>query len=175
MGVVIGLEGVKMEEEKVKGVLDWLTRKCVKDVQKFLGLANYYCRFIKSFASIARPLHDMVKKDKRWDWTEKQEEAFRELKERFTKKLVLAALDLDKKMRVEVDALDYAIGGVLSMECEDGLWKPVAFLSKLLNETERNYKIHDKEILAIIRGLENWRHLLEGVQSNLKYGWITKI
>jgi len=164
LGVVIGLEGVKMEEEKVKGVLDWLTRKCVKDVQKFLGLANYYCRFIKSFASIARPLHDMVKKDKRWDWTEKQEEAFRELKERFTKKLVLAALDLDKKMRVEVDALDYAIGGVLSMECEDGLWKPVAFLSKLLNETERNYKIHDKEILAIIRGLENWRHLLEGVQ-----------
>ena len=58
-------------------------------------------------------------------------------------------------MRVEVDASDYVMGGVLSMECEDGLWKPVAFLSKLLNETERNYEIHDKEMLAIIRGLEN--------------------
>ena len=60
-----------------------------------------------------------------------------------------------------MDALDYTMGGVLSMECEDRLWRPVAFLSKSLNETERNYKIHDKEILAIIRELENWRHLLE--------------
>jgi len=85
------------------------------------------------------------------------------LKEQFTKKPVLAALDLDKKMRMEVDASDYATGGVLSMECEDGLWRPVAFLSKSLNETERNYEIHDKEMLAIIRGLENWRHLLEGI------------
>jgi len=97
----------------------------------------------------------MVRKDQKWDWTEKQEKAFRELKERFTKELVLAALDLDKKMRMEVNALNYATGGVLSMECEDKLWRPVAFLSKSLNETERNYEIHDKEMLAIIRGLEN--------------------
>jgi len=63
---------------------------------------------------------------------------------------------------MEVDASDYASGGVLSMECKDKLWKPVAFLLKLLNETERNYKINDKKMLAIIRGLENWRHLLKG-------------
>ena len=62
---MIGPEGIKMEEEKVKGVLEWLTPKCVKDVQKFLGLANYYCQFIEGFVSIARPLHDMVKKDKK--------------------------------------------------------------------------------------------------------------
>jgi len=95
--VVIGLEGIKMEEEKIKGVLDWLTLKCVKDVQKFLGLANYYCQFIQGFAAIARPLHDMVKKDQKWEWMEKQEGAFKKLKERCTKELVLAALDLDKK------------------------------------------------------------------------------
>ena len=63
LGVVIGPEGIKMEEEKVKGVLDWLTSKCVKDVQKFLGLANYYHQFIQGFALIARPLHDLVRKD----------------------------------------------------------------------------------------------------------------
>jgi len=74
----------------------------------------------------------------------------------FTKELVLAAPDLDnKKMRIEVDALDYMTGGVLSMDCKDGKWRPVAYLSKLLNETERNYEIHDKEMLAVIRGLEN--------------------
>jgi len=106
----------------------------------------------------------MVWKDQKWDWTEKQEKTFRELKERFTKELVLAAPDLDKKMRMEVDVSDYATEGVLSMECEDGLWRPVAFLSKSLNEMERNYEIHDKEMLAIIRGLENWRYLLEGAR-----------
>ena len=74
---------------------------------------------------------------------------------------VLAAPELDKKMRMEMDESDYAIGGVLLMECKDGLWRLVAFLSKSLNETERNYEIYDKEMLAIIRGLENWRHLLE--------------
>ena len=97
----------------------------------------------------------MVKKDQKWNWTKRQERAFRELKEWFTKELVLAAPDLDKKMRIEVDMSDYAIGRVLSMECEDRLWRPVTFLSKLLNKTERNYEIHDKEMLAIIRGLEN--------------------
>ena len=69
------------------------------------------------------------------------------MKERFTKEPVLAAPDIDKKIRMKVDASDYVMGGVLSMEYEDGLWRPVAFLSKLLNETERNYKIHDKEML----------------------------
>jgi len=178
LGVVIGPKGIKMEKEKVKEVLEWPTSKCVKDIQKFLRLANYYRQFIKGFAMVARPLHDLVKKDKKWEWTEKEEKAFKELKERFTKEPVLAAPDIDKQMRMEVDASDYATGGVLSMKCEDGLWRPVAFLSKLLNETERNYEIHDKEMLAIIRALEAWRHLLEGAQSkfeiwmdykNLKY------
>ena len=164
LGVVIGPEGIKMVKVKVKGVLEWPTLKCVKDVQKFLGLVNYYRRFIESFALIARLLYDMVKKDKKWDWMEKQEEAFKELKKRFTEEPVLVAPDIDKKMRMEVDALDYATGGVLLMECGDGLWRPVAFLSKSLNETERNYEIHDKEMLAIIRGLETWRYLLERAQ-----------
>jgi len=168
LGVIIGPDGIKMEKEKVKGVLEWPTPKCVKDVQKFLGLANYYCQFIEGFASVVRPLHDMVKKDKKWDWTKRQEKVFKELKEWFTKELVLAAPDIDKKMRMEVDALDYATGGVLSIECEDRLWRPVAFLSKLLNEIERNYEIHDKEMLVIVRGLEAWRHLLEGAQSEFE-------
>ena len=67
LGVVMGLEGIKMEKKKVKGVLEWPTPKCVKDVQKFLGLANYYRQFIEGFATVARPLHDLVKKDKKWE------------------------------------------------------------------------------------------------------------
>jgi len=106
----------------------------------------------------------MVSKDQKWEWMERQEEVFKKLKERFTKELVLAVPDLDKKIRMEVNISDYAMEGVLSMGCEDGRWRPVAFLSKYLNETERNYKIHNKKMLAVIRGLENWRHLLEGTR-----------
>ena len=90
------------------------------------------------------------------------------MKKRFTEELVLVAPDLDKKMRIEVDALNYAMKGVLSMECEDGKWRLVAFLSKSLNKTERNYKIHDKEMLAVIRGLENWIYLLESTRFKFK-------
>ena len=164
LGVVIGPEGIKMEKKKVKGVLKWSTLKCIKDVLKFLRLANYYHQFIEGFATVARLLHDLVKKDRKWDWIERQEVAFKELKEQFTKEPVLAAPNIDKKMRMEVDASDYVMEGVLSMECKDGLWRLVAFLSNSLNKTERNYKIHNKEILAIIRELEVWRHLLEGAQ-----------
>ena len=67
LGVVIRPEGIRMKEDKVKGVLDWLTPECIKDIQKFLRLANYYCQFIKDFAFIAKPLHDMVKKDQKWE------------------------------------------------------------------------------------------------------------
>ena len=77
---------------------------------------------------------------------------------------MLAVLDLDKKMRMEVDTSDYVTEGVLLMEREDGMWRLVAFLSKSLNKTERNYKIHNKKMLAIIRGLEILKYLLEGVQ-----------
>ena len=87
-------------------------------------------------------------------YNKRQEKAFKKLKKRFTKELVLAAPDINKKMRMEVDASDYTTGGVLSMKCKDRLWRPVAFLSKSLNETERNYEIHNKEMLAIVRGLE---------------------
>ena len=96
---------------------------------------------------------------------------FRELKERFTKEPVLVALDLDKKMRMEVDVLDYAIREVLSMKCENGIWRPMAFLSKSLNKTEGNYEIHDKEMLVVIRGLENWKYLLESTKFKFEV-WI---
>ena len=88
---------IKMEQKKMKGILDWPAPKEVKDIQKFLELTNYYQQFIRYFAMIARLLYDMVKKDQKQEQTEKQEEAFSELKERFTKELVLVVPDLDKK------------------------------------------------------------------------------
>ena len=133
-----------------------------------MGLANYYRRFIKYFAKIAAPLHVLVRKEQKWKWEKEQEEAFGELKVVFTTEPVLAILDIDKEMRVEADALDYATRGVLSTKYEDGKWKLVAFISKSLNAIERNYKIHNKEMLVVIRCLAAWRYYLEGAKLKFK-------
>ena len=152
--------------------------KSVKVVQKFLGLASYYRRFVKDFAKIARLLHEMTRKENKWSWRKRQQKAFEELKKRFITEPVLVTPDLDKEMRVEADASDFVIEGVLSMKCKDEKWRLVAYISKLLNEAERNYEIHDKEMLAIIQCLEVWRYFLEGAkdwfeiwidQKNLEY------
>jgi len=154
LGVIIGEDRVRMEKEKVQEVVEWPVPKSVKDVQKFWGLANYYRQFVKDFAKIAKLLHEMMRKEMKWNWGERQQKTFEELKERFTTEPVLVIPDLDKEMRVEADASDFTTGGVLSMKCEDKRWRPVAYISKSLNKAERNYEIHDKEILAIIQCLE---------------------
>ena len=138
----------------MEGVLNWPTPRNVKEVQKFLGLANYYRRFIKDFAKIAVPLHVLVRKEQKWKWEKEQEEAFSKLKEVFTTEPVLVIPDIDKEMRVEADASDYVTREVLLLKGENGKWRPVAFISKSLNATEQNYEIHNKEMLAVIRCLE---------------------
>ena len=126
----------------------------MKDIRKFLGLINYYRRFIKNFAQVARPMNVLTRKDVKWQWKEEQQKVFDELKRIFTTKLVLAALDLDKEFRIEVDTSNYTTGGVLSMKDSNELWRPVTFIFKSLSDTERNYEIYNKEMLVIVRYLE---------------------
>ena len=117
---------------------------------------------------IVKLLHEMTRKGKKWKWEEKQQKAFKKLKRRFTMEPVLIIPDLDKEMRVKPDTSDFATEEVLLMKCEDERWRPLAYISKSLNEAERNYKTHDKEILAIIKCLEAWRHFLEGAKGWFK-------
>ena len=119
LGVIIGEDRVEMEKEKVQEIIEWPVPRSVKDVQKFLGLANYYRWFVKDFTKIAKLLYKITRKENKWGWGERQQKAFEELKERFTTEPVLVTPDLDKEMRVEVDMSDFAIEGVLLMKCED--------------------------------------------------------
>jgi len=164
LGVVMEEGKMEIEEDKVEGVLKWPTPQCIRDVRKFLGLANYYRQFVKDFAKVALPMNKLTRKDERWKWGEEQQRAFKQLKGVFTTRPVLATPDLDKEFRVEADTSNFASGGVLSVKCEDDLWRPVAFISKAFNETKRNYEIHDKEMLGVIQCLEAWRHFLEGAR-----------
>ena len=110
----------------------------------------------------------LMRKDVKWQWEKEQQKAFDELKRVFTTRPVLVVPDLDKEFRVEADASNYATGGVLSMKGSNELWRPVAFISKSLSDTERNYEIHNKEMLAVVKCLEAWRHFLEGAMMKFE-------
>ena len=140
-----------MEQEKIKAVKEQKMPMKVKDVESFLGFANFYQRFIHNFSYIARPLNELKgKKEQKWE--EEHQKAFEELKEKIISQLVLALPRREGKLRVETDASEHAIGGVLSQE-QEGKWKPIAFLSRMMQPAERNYKIYDKELLAIVEAL----------------------
>ena len=110
-------------------------------------------------------MHEITRKDIKWNWRERQQKVFEKLKEEFMMEPVLITPDLDKEIRVEANAPNFVIGGVLPIKCENKKWRLVAYISKLLNKVKRNYEIHDKEMLAIIKYLEAWRHFLEGAKS----------
>ena len=123
----------------------------VKDIESFLGFANFYRRFIQNFSHTAKPLNELKGK-KEWIWNEKHQKAFEELKEKITSQLVLSLPKREGKFRVEIDALGHAIGGVLSQE-QEGKRKLIAFLFRIMQSVERNYEIYDKELLAIEEAL----------------------
>ena len=149
--VVVGNGQVKMEQEKIKAVKEWKTPMKIKNVESFLGFANFYWRFIHNFSHTAKPLNKLKGK-KEWKWRNEHQETFEELKEKITSQPVLSLPKREGKFRVETNASGHAIEGVLSQE-QDGKWKPIAFLSRTMQAAEQNYEIYDKELLAIVEAL----------------------
>jgi hypothetical protein len=165
LGVIISHNKVEMDPVKITGVADWPTPSNKKEVQSFVGFVNFYRRFIPGFSHHARALLDLTMKDVRFIWGLPQEDSFMKLKELVTSAPVLVLPNDDLPFRLEADGSSIATGAVLSQQqVDDNAWHPVTFPSKALNPVERNYEIHDTEMLAIIRGLEEWRHYLEGAR-----------
>jgi hypothetical protein len=168
VGLVISNKGIETDQEKVTAAMNWKAPKNVKQVQEFLGFVNFYQRFIQDFAGKARPLYNLLKKDQKWQWTSKEQEAMNALKEALKVAPVMMQPDQNKEFFLETDASGFATGAVLSQKDEEGKLHPVAFLSKSLNPAERNYDIFDKELLAIIRAFKEWRHLLQGTEKAIQ-------
>src|SRR5260370_22452834 len=156
-----------MDPVKVQGVMDWPQLTKVKDVQSFIGFVNFYQRFIWNFSEIARPLHTLTQKSKDWSWGAAEQQGFDALKSTITSAPTLAFPSKSSPFCLECDASNFAMGAVLSQQQEDGLFHLVGFMSKSFSNTERNYQIHNKEMLVIMCALEEWRHFLEG--SNQKF------
>ena len=164
--MTVSVEGIKMNNDKIKAILEWPTPKTVRGVRSFLGLANFYRRFIKDYAQAAHPLNDLTKKDQAFEWKKSQQKVFDTLKQRITTAPILTFPDIDKQFCLETDASDFTTGAVLSILIDDK-WHHIVYSSQCMLPEECNYPIADKEMLSVIQSLEEWRHYLEG--ANLQF------
>ena len=129
----------------------------MKDIRRFLGFANYFCRFIKDYARIARPLEELTGKYTQFIWGSRQQKAFDRLREALMCAPVLQLADVSRKFRVMTDASDESIGGVLLQQDSHEFWHPIAYTSRRLRPEERNYTASERETLAVIHALRVWK------------------
>ena len=163
LGHIVEQGCIRMDPDKVKAIQDWKTPASLTELRSFLGLANYYRRFIKGYSEKVLPLTELLKKTTCWKWTTSCQEAFDKVKKLLLEDPVLAMPDMFKPFEVQTDASDFALGGVLMQDNH-----PIAFESRKLSEAERRYTAHEKELLAVLHCLRTWRHYLLGSKFVVK-------
>ena len=161
LGMIVQQGNISMNPVKLGGIQDWPIPTSVKGVRLFLGFGNFYQQFIWKFADLAQPLNDLLKKDTKFKWTQGQD-SFDTLKKKFTEEPVLMMPNQLKPFQIKANASKFAIGAVLTQTDLNGNHYPVAFISKTLSPTEKNYKIYDQKLLSIIRALEEGWHYIHG-------------
>ncbi|GJP49037.1 hypothetical protein CLOM_g8297 [Closterium sp. NIES-68] len=166
LGHIVSAQGVHVDPKKVEGVSTWKTPENVKELQQFLGFANYYNRFVPQYAKISASLTNLLNKNTPYKWEPQHQEAVEQLKQALTSAPVLILPDPKCDYVIKDDASDQAVGAVLMQDQGNGL-QPIAYLSKKLHGAELNYPIHDKEALAIIIAFKKWRCYLQGRQTTV--------
>eukprot|EP00253_Pinus_taeda_P009062 PITA_09062 len=157
LGHVITKEGIAVDPEKIKAIMDWPVPKDVADVRSFMSLAGYYRRFVEGFSRVAFPITSLQKKGKKFHWTPNCQKSFEQLKHLLTMAPILRIADPDKDYVVCTDASKEGVGGVLMQE-----GKVVAYESRKLKEHEQKYSAYDLELTVVIHALKMWRHYLVG-------------
>ncbi|KAL6352555.1 hypothetical protein LRP88_13019 [Fusarium phalaenopsidis] len=168
LGHIISHNEIRMDPKKVSAVKEWEEPTNVKEVQAFLGFANYYRKFLKAFGRIAAPLTELTKKDKTFVFGNKAKDAFDKIKELILSEPVLKMFDPSQPIELETDASDFALGAQIGQRDDKGLLHPIAFYSHKLHGAELNYPIYDKEFLAIVNAFKEFRHYLLGSQHQIK-------
>ena len=161
LGHKISREGISTDPSKVDAVNKWPTPATVQELQKFLGLTGYYKRYVRNFASIAKPLHRLTEKGRDFKWTAECAEAFGRLKGLLVSAPILTFPDFNNSFILDTDASEYALGAVLSQEVE-GCERVVAFASRVMNKAERKYSVTRKELLAVVTFTKHFRSYLLG-------------
>jgi RNase H-like domain found in reverse transcriptase/Integrase zinc binding domain/Reverse transcriptase (RNA-dependent DNA polymerase) len=161
LGMIIEEEKIAMDSVELGGIRDWPVPTMLKQTQSFLGFGNFYWKFISHYSELARPLNNLTKKDKKFEWSNNCQEAFDTMKKWFTEELVLLMPNQSKPFQIKSDASKVATGVVLTQLDSNGDRHPIAFLSKTFTETKRKYEIYDQELLGIIWALKEWRHYIQ--------------
>jgi len=163
LGHVVSSDGIEPDPEKVKSVTEWPVPRNVSEVRAFVGLASYYRRHVKGFADIARPLHELTRKNEAFVWNERRQAAFDALKRCLVSAPVLAAPLDSGQYLLDTDASETGLAAVLQQEQPNGVTPPrvIAYASRALSKAELSYCTTRKELLAVIYGLKQFRqHLL---------------
>jgi len=168
LGLIISKGELCMDPVKLTAITNWPTPKTMKEVQKFLGFCNFYHHFVKNYSALAQPLFNLTKKDIPFHWDQEEKQVFQSLQSTLTSAPVLILPDYGKPFMLITDASDYTTGAILEQEDAFGRSHPVAYFLKSLQPVEHNYKIHDKELLAIIHSLKHFRHYLQGNKYHTK-------
>ena len=150
MGHVITPDGITPNPARVSAVKDFPVPTSVKEVRQFVGLTSYYRRFIKGFAQIAQPLHNLTQKGASFTWSPQCQTAFQQLKECLISSPVLCYPSFDKRFVIETDASQHGLGAILLQEQPDNKLHSVAYASRALSPTEKRYAITDLETLAVV-------------------------
>ena len=167
LGHIISAQGVEADPAKVEAVRQWPVPKNQTEVKSFVGLASYYRRFVKGFAEIARPLHQLTEKGRRFKWTDECQAAFEKLKASLMSAPILAYPDPHKTFILDTDASDAGIGAVLSQE-EAGYERVIAYASRALTKQERKYATTKKELLSMVTFTKHFKHYLLGKEFVLR-------
>ena len=168
LGFIISQEGIKVDPIKTKAIRTWKTATRKKEIQSFLGFCNFYRKFIEGFSKIAKPLYQLTEKDQKWEFGTKHQEAFNGLVHKLTHAPILAHYDPKNPITIETDASKYVTAGIISQTGDDGILRPIAYRFKSMSKSECNYDVHDKELLAIILALEDWRRYIKGSRQQTK-------
>ena len=162
LGMIIEEGQITMDPIKVAGIRDWPTPTTVKQARLFLGFGNFYRKFIFHYSDIAKPLNNLTKKDRKFEWTNDPQQSFDNIKKKFMEEPVLMMPDHKRPFQIESDTSKVATGAVLTQLDPNGNQHPVTFLSQTFTNTERQYEIYDRELLGIIQALKEWRHYIQG-------------
>ncbi|GJP48125.1 hypothetical protein CLOM_g7403 [Closterium sp. NIES-68] len=167
LGHVISTEGIRIDSKKLRAIQEWKPPTNLPQLQSFLGFVNYVRRFIPNMAGLTGPLTDLLQKGTCYEWGEKQQAAFEALKKLLMSPPVLRIADPEWPFEVITDASDIAIGAVLMQDFGNGL-QPIAYESRKMQSAERNYPVHDKEMLAIVHAFKIWRCYLTGADVTVR-------
>lgn len=165
LGFIIGKDGITVDPVKIDAIRRWEEPSNVTEVQSFLGLCNFYRRFVPAYSRVVKPMTNLTRKGLLWHWGDEERAAFEELKQRLMSAPVLAHFYHDRPTKVETDASDGVVAGVLSQLQDDGFWHPVSYFSESMSGPALNYGIHDKELMAVVKSLRFWRAELVGLQA----------